>query len=163
MQIKNAEHLFERQLSLINNVEEQLSKALPRWAEATDRKALTKALNRHAEETQGQMERLERAAEKIEGIRLKRIKDHAFAALVDDTDEIIESTEEGAVRDAALIGAVRKIEHYEIAAYGTLRVLAKQLGYSKVRDILKETLDEEKAADDKLNELLKKKIKPVAD
>ncbi len=162
MQIKSAEHLFERQMSLINNVEEQLSKALPRWAEATARKALTKALNRHAQETQGQLERLERAAEKIEGIRLKQIKDSAFAALVKDTDDIIESTEEGAVRDAAIIGAVRKIEHYEIAAYGTLRALAKQLGYSKVRDILKETLAEEKAADEELNELLKKKINAVA-
>ncbi|WP_022869839.1 YciE/YciF ferroxidase family protein [Yaniella halotolerans] len=163
MHIKNAEHLFERQLSLINSVEEQLSKALPRWAEAVDRKALAKALNRHAEETQGQLERLERAAEKIDDLRIKRIKDNAFAALVEDTDDIIESTEEGPIRDAALIGAVRKIEHYEIAAYGTLRVLAKQLGYSKVRDLLKETLVEEKATDEKLTELLKKKIKPVAD
>lgn len=162
MQIKSAEHLFERQMSLINNVEEQLSKALPRWAEATDRKALTKVLNRHAQETQGQLERLERANEKIEGIRLKQIKDSAFAALVKDTDDIIESTEEGTVRDAAIIGAVRKVEHYEIAAYGTLRALAKQLGYSKVRDILKETLAEEKAADEKLYELLKKKINAVA-
>lgn len=163
MHIKNAEHLFERQLSLINSVEEQLSKALPRWAEAVDRKALAKALNRHAEETQGQLERLERAAEKIDDLRIKRIKDNAFAALVEDTDDIIESTEEGPIRDAALIGALRKIEHYEIAAYGTLRALAKRLGYSKVRDLLKETLDEEKAADEKLHELLKKKINPAAD
>src|SRR5699024_5937061 len=163
MQVTNAEHLIERHHSQLKNEEHQLNKALPLWDEATERQAVTKALNRHAEETQGHMERLERATEKIESIRLKRIKDSAFAALVDDTDDIIASTEEGAVRDAALIGAVRKIEHYEIAAYGTLRVLAKQLGYSKVRDILKETLDEEQAADDKLHELLKKKINPAAD
>lgn len=163
MQITNAGHLFERQLSLLNSVEEQLSKALPRWAEAADRKALVKSLNRHAEKTQKQLERLERAAETLDDIRLKRIKDNALAALVDDTDDIVDSTEQGALGDVALIGAVRKIKHYEIATYGNVRALAKQLGYSKVRDILKESLDEEKAADEKLHELLKKKINPVED
>src|SRR5699024_7477323 len=84
-------------------------------------------------------------------------------ALVDDTDDSIASTEEGAVRDAALIDAVRKIKHSEIAAYGTLRILAKQLGYTKVRYRLKQSLDEEQADDDKLHELLQQKSKPGED
>lgn len=162
MQIKNAEQLFERQISLLSNVEEQLARALPRWVEAADRKALIKALNGQLEESQAQMQRLEKAVEKLENIRLKQVKDHIFSALIEDTDATVESTEQGTVRDAALIGAIRKIQHYEIVEYDNLRVLAKHLGFSNARDILKETAHEKQFADEKLKNLAKKKINPVA-
>lgn len=163
MLIKNAEHLFERQISLLNNAEEQLTKSLPEWIEATDRKAVSKAFKHKLEATQEHMERLEKAIETVEDIRLKRLKDHAFAALVDDADETIETTAPGSIRDAAMLSVLRKIERYEIVAYESLRSLAKQLGYSKLRDILKETLTEKRATDDKFKELLKKKVNPVKD
>lgn len=163
MQIKNAKHLFERLLSLTSNAELQMTKSLPRLAEAADHKALVKAFESHLEETQGQLDRLEKAAEKIEGTRLMQLKDDPMATLIQDSDAIVENTEKGPVRDFALIGAARKIEHYEIAAYGTLRSLAKQLGYSEVRDILKVTLEEEEAADEKLKKLANKKIELTAD
>lgn len=163
MQIKTLKELFERLVSFTANAEQQMAKALPRFAEAADRKSLRKAFETHLEETHEQLTRLEQAAENIEGIRLKQLKDTPMAALIEDTDAIIEHTVEGPIRDFALIGAARKIEHYEIAAYRALRSLAKELGYADLRDLLKETLEEEQAADEKLKKFSNKKIELVND
>ncbi|MGF2958544.1 ferritin-like domain-containing protein, partial [Escherichia coli] len=87
------------------------------------------------------------------GLKLKRIKCAAMEGLIEEANEVIESTDKNEVRDAALIAAAQKVEHYEIASYGTLVTLAEQLGYKKAAKLLKETLEEEKATDVKLTDL----------
>ncbi|OUL16239.1 hypothetical protein B0X78_04765 [bacterium AM6] len=154
MAIKTAEDLFIHELSDIYSAEKQLTKALPRLARAAENPALAAAFETHLEETQGQVERIDQVVEVL-GIRLKRIKCAAMEGLVEEGKEVIESIEKGPVRDAALIGGAQKVEHYEIASYGTIAVLAKQLGYKDAVPLLLETLEEEKATDEKLTLLAK--------
>ncbi len=96
-----------------------------------------------------QVERIDQVVELL-GIRLKRIKCAAMEGLFEEGKEVIDSVEEGPLRDAALIGGAQKVEHYEIAAYGTLCALARQLGYRDALPLLEATLEEEKATDRKL-------------
>ncbi|MGY1408948.1 MULTISPECIES: YciE/YciF ferroxidase family protein [unclassified Luteimonas] len=152
MAIKTIEELFIHDLSDTYSAEKQMSKALPRLAKAADAAELTAAFELHLEETQGQIERIDKVVELL-GIKLKRIKCAAMEGLVEESKEIIEEIEAGPLRDAALIGGAQKVEHYEIAAYGTLCALAKQLGYRDALPLLKQTLEEEKATDDKLTML----------
>ena len=100
----------------------------------------------------GQVERIDKIVEAT-GLRLKRIKCAAMEGLVEEGRDVIEDVEKGPVLDAALIAAAQKVEHYEIASYGTLCTFAKQLGQNDALALLKETLAEEKAADEKLNML----------
>ena len=152
MSVKSIEELFVHELSDIYSAEKQPTKALPRLARAADHPALADGFRTHLEETQGQIERIDRIVELLD-IRLKRIKCAAMEGLVEEGKEVIDSIEQGALRDAALIGGAQKVEHYEIAAYGTLAALAKQLGYKDALPLLLETLEEEKATDAKLTRL----------
>ena len=154
MAIKTLEDLFIHELSDIYSAEKQLTKALPRLARASSDPKLSTAFETHLEETQGQVERIDQVTELL-GIRLKRIKCVAMEGLVEEGKEVIDSIEEGPVRDAALIGGAQKVEHYEIASYGTITALAKQLGYKDAIPLLLETLEEEKATDEKLTNLAK--------
>ncbi len=149
MAVKTLEELFVHELSDIHSAERQISKALPRLARAAENPQLSSAFEAHLEETNGQIERLDRVVELL-GLRLKRIKCAAMEGLVEEGKEVIDSIEKGPVRDAALVGGAQKVEHYEIAAYGTLCALAKELGYGDALTLLKETLEEEKATDEKL-------------
>lgn len=108
------------------------------------------AFTAHLEETQGQVERIDQIVE-AHGLKLKRMKCVAMEGLVEESKEVIEEIEKGPVRDAALIGGAQKAEHYEIASYGTLCELGKQLGYAQGVTLLKATLAEEKATDEKLS------------
>lgn len=152
--IKTAEDLFIHELSDIYSAEKQLTKALPRLARAAENPDLAMAFETHLEETQGQIERIDQVVEVL-GIRLKRIKCAAMEGLVEEGKEVIDSIDKGPVRDAALIGGAQKVEHYEIASYGTIAALAKQLGYKDALPLLLETLEEEKATDEKLTLLAK--------
>jgi len=152
MSVKNIQELFVHELSDIYSAEKQLTKALPKLARAAGNPALADGFTTHLEETQGQIERIDRIVEMLD-IRLKRIKCAAMEGLVEEGKEIIDTIEAGALRDAALIGGAQKVEHYEIAAYGTLAALAKQLGYKDALKLLLETLQEEKATDEKLTML----------
>jgi len=149
MAIKTAEDLFIHELSDIYSAEKQLTNALPRLARAADNPDLSAAFETHLEETQGQIERIDQVVELL-GIRLKRIKCAAMEGLVEEGKEAIDSIDKGPVRDAALIGGAQKVEHYEIASYGTIAALAMQLGYKDAVPLLLETLEEEKATDQKL-------------
>lgn len=162
MVIKNAKELFIHMLSDTNSAEKQMTKALPKMARAADDPKLAEAFKHHLEETQGQLERLEKVAESVPDIRIKRIKCHAMESLIEEGQELIEATEKGPVRDAGLIGAAQKVEHYEIATYGTLCSLADQLGYTEAKNLLAETLKEEKSTDDKLNTLAKENVNKKA-
>lgn len=152
MAIKTLEELFVHELSDAHSAERQMSKALPRLARAAENPQLAAAFETHLEETVGQIERLDQVVELL-GIRLKRIKCAAMEGLVEEGKEVIDSIDKGPLRDAALIGGAQKVEHYEIASYGTLCALAKQLGYTDALRLLKETLEEEKSTDEKLTML----------
>jgi ferritin-like metal-binding protein YciE len=152
MTIKTIEDLFIHELSDIYSAEKQLTKALPKLARAATAPELKEAFESHLEETNGQVERIDQVVELL-GIRLKRIKCAAMEGLVEEGKEVIDSVEAGPLRDAALIGGGNKVEHYEIASYGTIIALAKQLGYKDAVPLLVETLAEEKAADEKLTML----------
>lgn len=150
MTIKTLEDLFIHDLSDVYSAEKQITRALPKMARAATDEKLVAAFHAHLEETQGQIERLDQLVESTDGVRIKRMKCHALEGLVEEAQEIIDSVEAGPVRDAGLIGAAQKVEHYEIATYGTLRALAVKLGYKEAAKLLGETLEEEKATDEKL-------------
>jgi ferritin-like metal-binding protein YciE len=147
--VKTLEELFIHELSDIYSAEKQLTKALPKMARASTAPPLAEAFESHLEETQGQVDRIDQIVEAL-GIRLKRIKCAAMEGLVEEGKEVIDGVEEGPLRDTALIGGAQKVEHYEIASYGTLIALAKQLGYTEAVPLLEDTLKEEKGADEKL-------------
>lgn len=150
MTIKTLEDLFIHELSDVYSAEKQISKALPKMARAATGEKLVAAFQQHLEETRGQIERIDQLVESTDGVKIKRMKCHALEGLAEEAQEIIDSVEAGPVRDAGLIGAAQKVEHYEIATYGTLHALAQKLGYKAAAKLLAETLDEEKATDEKL-------------
>lgn len=149
---KTLQDLFIHELSYIYSAEKQLTRALPKMSRAASEAKLAEAFTSHLEETRGQVERIDKIVEAT-GLRLKRIKCAAMEGLVEEGRDVIEDVEKGPVLDAALIAAAQKVEHYEIASYGTLCTFAKQLGQNDALTLLKETLAEEKAADEKLNML----------
>ncbi len=119
-------------------------------ARAASDENLIAAFNQHLEETRAQIERLDELVEVTPEVKIKRMKCHALEGLVEEAQEIIDSVEKGEIRDQGLIGAAQKVEHYEIATYGTLHALALKLGYTKAAQLLEETLNEEKQTDEKL-------------
>lgn len=149
MAVKTLQDLFIHALSDVASAEKQITKGLPKMARAATDPKLVEAFKAHLEETRGQIERIDAVVESI-GMRLKRIKCAAMEGLIEEASEEIEEIEKGPVLDAALIGAAQKVEHYEIASYGTLIALAKQLGFTEAAKLLQATLDEEKATDSKL-------------
>ncbi|NEM03518.1 ferritin-like domain-containing protein [Escherichia coli] len=153
MQIKSVEDIFIHLLSDTYSAEKQLTKALSKLSRSAYSDKLTAAFQSHLDETHGQIERIDKVVDSEDGLKLKRIKCAAMEGLIEEANEVIESTEKNEVRDAALIAAAQKVEHYEIASYGTLITLAEQLGYKKAAKLLKETLEEEKATDVKLTDL----------
>lgn len=153
MQIKSVEDIFIHLLSDTYSAEKQLTKALSKLSRSAYSDKLTAAFQSHLDETHGQIERIDQVVDSEDGLKLKRIKCTAMEGLIEEANEVIESTDKNEVRDAALIAAAQKVEHYEIASYGTLVTLAEQLGYKKADKLLKETLEEEKATDVKLTDL----------
>ncbi|ALL93061.1 TPA: ferritin-like domain-containing protein [Escherichia coli] len=153
MQIKSVEDIFIHLLSDTYSAEKQLTKALSKLSRSAYSDKLTAAFQSHLDETHGQIERIDQVVDSEDSLKLKRIKCAAMEGLIEEANEVIESTDKNEVRDAALIAAAQKVEHYEIASYGTLVTLAEQLGYKKAAKLLKETLEEEKATDVKLTDL----------
>lgn len=152
MAVKTVEELFIHELSDIYSAEKQLTRALPKLARASTEPKLAQAFESHLEETNGQVERIDKIVDMLD-LRLKRIKCAAMEGLVEEGREVIESVEKGPLRDAALIAGAQKVEHYEIASYGTLAALAKELGYDDALPLIMDTLKEEKGADEKLTKL----------
>jgi ferritin-like metal-binding protein YciE len=131
------------------SAETQLVKALPRMAKAATHTDLKAGFTAHLEETRGQVERLERVAELL-GCKTKGKTCQAMKGLVEEGQEVIAETGDPTAKDALLISAAQKVEHYEIAGYGSARTFAAVLGEDEVAALLQETLDEEKATDEKL-------------
>ncbi|MBK0368359.1 ferritin-like domain-containing protein [Flavobacterium agrisoli] len=141
--------MFEDELKDIYWAEKKLTKALPKMAKNASSEKLIEALNSHLSETEEHVLRLEQIFE-ILGKKAKGKKCDAMAGLVEEGSGILEETEIGVVRDAGIIAACQKIEHYEIATYGTMRQFAETLGMKEVVTILEQTLEEEKTADKNL-------------
>ncbi len=156
MKVKTLLDLFIHDLSDVYSAEKQITRALPKMIRAASEPKLKEAFQHHLEETQGQIERLDQLVEAHEEVRIVRMKCHALEGLVEEAQELIEATEPGPVRDAGLIGAAQKVEHYEIATYGTLIALAIKLQFGEASSLLKETLDEEKDTDQKLTSIAEK-------
>jgi len=144
--------LFEIELKDIYWAEHAMSKALPKMAKKSSSPELEDVLQSHLEETQGHVEKLEHIFDLI-GKKAVGKKCMAMAGLLEEAEGLIEETKEGAQRDAAIISAAQKVEHYEIATYGTLSSFALTLGLMEAVHLLEEILDEEKNADVRLTEV----------
>ena len=144
--------LYLDELKDIYSAEKQLTKALPKMAKAAASEELRNGFTEHLEQTRGHVERLEQIFEAL-GERAGGKKCLGMEGLVAEGSEMMEGDFEGDVKDAALISAAQRVEHYEIAAYGTLCAFADLLGESQHASLLRETLEEEKQTDEKLSEL----------
>jgi ferritin-like metal-binding protein YciE len=144
--------LFVDELKDIYWAEKTLTKAIPKMIKNATSEELVDALSSHLEETQGHVTRLEEVFEAI-GEKAVAKKCEAMDGLTKEAEEIMQDTEKGVVRDAGIIAAGQKVEHYEIATYGTLISFAKTLGEDEAVTLLQSTLEEEKAADEKLSEI----------
>ena len=144
--------LYLDELKDLYNAENQLIKALPKLAKASTSDELREGFEEHLQQTKGHVERLEQIFEAMDESP-KGKKCAGMEGLVKEGSEVMDEDFEGAVMDAALIGAAQRVEHYEIAAYGTVIAFANQLGESEHASLLKETLEEEKETDEKLTSL----------
>ncbi len=152
MAIRTAQDLFLNELRDIYHAEKQILRALPKMARRASHPELRQALERHVEETRGQLERIEQVFEMLEvGKRAKRCE--AMEGLLEEARGHMEEIEDKRLLDPAMIICQQKVEHYEIAGYGSLVALADQLGRNEAAQLLARTLEEEKATDQKLTEL----------
>ena len=144
--------LFIDELADILNAEQQLIKALPKMAEAAQATELREAFQSHLEETRQHAARLEQVFKSLdESVKSKTCK--AMKGLLEEGAELMEELEDSSALDAGLIAAAQKVEHYEIASYGTVCAWAEQMGHDEALELLEKTLDEEKTADEKLTEI----------
>ena len=152
MAVKSLQDLFVEELRDIYHAEKQLTRALPKMAKAASSDKLKQAFEQHLEETKGQVERLEQIFESLD-LRTRGKPCEAMQGLVEEGKEVMEEVKEPEILDAALIVAAQKVEHYEIASYGSLRTLADALGHKDAAKLLDQTLAEEKKTDEILNKL----------
>lgn len=150
--ITSPRDLLVEELKDLYSAENQLVKALPKMAKAATSEELQQAFETHLQETEVHVQRLERIGKKL-GETMKGKKCKAMQGLVDEGKEVMEEDAEAVLLDLALIGAAQKVEHYEIAGYGTARTLAQISGEDDVAKLLQETLDEEGETDKKLTEI----------
>jgi ferritin-like metal-binding protein YciE len=156
MAATSLQELFVEELRDMYDGEKRLLRALPKMARAATSDELQTAFDTHAKETAKQVSRLEQVFRTI-GEKARGKKCDGIMGIVEEGNHAIE-TLDGAVLDAALIAGAQKVEHYEIATYGTLAYFAELLGQGKAKDLLGETLDEEKATDEKLSGLAKSDV-----
>lgn len=154
--------LFEDELKDIYWAEKALTKAIPKMAKNAANISLKMGLMDHLAETQGQAVRLEQVFSML-GKKAQAKKCEAMAGILKEGDEILKGTQAGPVRDAGIIAACQKVEHYEIATYGTLETWANVLGEKAVAALLGATLQEEKKADQKLTEVAEKAVNIAAE
>jgi ferritin-like metal-binding protein YciE len=161
MKLESLENLFLHELKDLLSAEKQLVKALPKMAKGAASDALRNAIEEHLEQTKNHVERLEKVFSMLDkAARAEHCK--AMEGLIEEGAELLEEDGDSAVKDAALIAAAQRVEHYEISGYGTARTLADLIGLNKAVDLLQQTLDEEKETDAKLTELAMAEVNPQA-
>jgi ferritin-like metal-binding protein YciE len=162
MKLQTLENLFVHELKDLLSAEKQLVKALPKLAKGASNDALRSAFEEHLEQTKTHVERLEKIFSLIEKpARAEHCK--GMEGLIEEGSSLLKEEGSPNVKDAGLIGAAQRVEHYEIAAYGTARTLAELLGKQQAVDLLQQTLDEEKETDEKLTQLAESEINVEAE
>ncbi|MGA9883741.1 MAG: ferritin-like domain-containing protein [Candidatus Acidiferrales bacterium] len=144
--------LYVDELRDLYDAEHRLIKALPKMAKAADSEQLRSGFEHHLEQTKGHAERLEQIFESM-GEQAKAKKCKGIEGIVSEGSELLDEDFKGAVKDAAIIASAQRVEHYEIAAYGSVRSFAEQLGETKAASLLQQTLNEEKETDAKLTQM----------
>jgi len=161
MALDSFDELLVEQLEDLYDAERSLVTALPKMAAAAHNPALKSAFQEHLRQTEGQVNRLEQVFQSL-GKSAKAKTCQAMKGLITEGEEVISSSGDPNVKDAALIAAAQRVEHYEIAGYGTVRTFAQRLGHRDAARLLQETLDEEGATDKKLTALAEQSINPKA-
>lgn len=161
MKFENLEKLFMHELKDLYSAENQILDALPRMIDRSGDEELRSALEEHLNQTQNQVDRLNTIFQDLEhepeGQECKGMK-----GLIEEGEEILEEDADEEVRDAGIIAAAQRVEHYEISGYGTAATYAEMLDQGRSLELLRETLGEEKAADQKLNQIAKRTVNPKA-
>jgi ferritin-like metal-binding protein YciE len=161
MKMVSLHDLFIDQLRDLYDAEYRLIKALPKMAKVASSSELRQGFEEHLEQTRHQAHRLEQIFDKL-GVRASRKKCYAMVGLIEEGQEMMDENAESEVLDAGLIAAAQKVEHYEIASYGTVCTWAQQLGQHDALRLLKQTLQEEKATDEKLTRIAETGINQAA-
>ncbi len=159
--VENLEQLYWEEICQTYDFENRIVEALSTMAESASRSEVKQAFEHHRDETQEQINRIEKVF-RAHDRDPERASDEGIKGLVDEGTQIMNSTEEGPVRDAALIAAAQAVEHYEIARYGTLRTYAEQLNFDEDANYFESTLEEEKNTDKKLTDLAESSVNPQA-
>lgn len=153
--------LMIEQLKDAYSAEKQGLRAMPRLAKKVTHPALKEALQMHQEQSEKQIERLEQCLEDM-GAKAGRKTCEGMRGLIEEAQQEVEDYDKGELLDVVIIGAQQRMEHYEIAAYGTMVALARACGMQKVQQLLEQTLEEEKQADVKLSEVAEQQVNPAA-
>jgi ferritin-like metal-binding protein YciE len=161
MKLDTLKTLYIDELRDLYNAESQLLKALPKMAKASSSEELKDAFEKHLEQTKSHVERLEEVFEEI-GEKPKGKTCRAMKGLIEEGSEILQEDGEESVIDAGIIVAAQKVEHYEIASYGSVRTFAQLLGKDRSAELLQTTLDEESEANELLNTLAEDIVNPEA-
>lgn len=161
MKIRELDELYVEALKDLYSAENQIIEALPKLEKAVEAEELKEAVRKHLDQTKGQVERLKTIFDDL-GENPKGHHCEAMEGLLAEGDELAKDVVAGPVRDAALIGNSQKVEHYEIAGYGTARTFAQLLGHDKHIDLLQATLDEEFDTDEKLTSIAEKIVNEKA-
>jgi ferritin-like metal-binding protein YciE len=152
VKVNSLQELYVDELKDLYDAENQIIKALPKMIDAASSEELQNALTEHLEVTREQAKRIEQIFQNM-GEKLKAEKCKGMEGVIREGAEILSEDMDENVKDAAIISAAQRVEHYEMAGYGTVRTWANLLGESEAEELLQQTLDEEKEADEKLNEL----------
>ena len=161
MKVDSLKKLYIHSLKDLYNAENQILKALPKMEKAAHSKDLKQGFREHLQQTRAQVDRLDRIFDGL-GMSPNGVKCQAIEGLIEEGEEAIKEIDEPEVRDAGLIAAAQKVEHYEIASYGTARAYARMLGDEKAVELLTDSLEEESATDDRLTELAMSGINQAA-
>jgi ferritin-like metal-binding protein YciE len=161
MKLETIKDLYVEELKDLYDAENQIINALPKMEQAASNPQLKSAFQQHLQQTRGQVDRLDRIFQQLgENPRGKKCK--GLAGIVAEGEELLKEQADPDVRDAGLIAAAQKVEHYEIAGYGTVRTYAQQLGQQDAATLLQQTLDEEGETDKKLTRLAEQNINKKA-
>jgi len=161
MAFDSLQDLLVHQIKDIYNAEQQIVKALPKMVKAADNPTLAQALQTHLRETETQVSRLEQVFDRL-GMPARGTKCKGMEGLLEEGKEVLEEDGAPAVKDAGIIGAAQKVEHYEISAYGTAKSMAELLGLSQVVELLDANLQEEVAADELLTHIAEGQVNEMA-
>ena len=161
MKIKSLQELLLEELKDLYDAEHRILKALPKMAQAATNAQLKQGFEFHRTQTEQHVARLEKAFEHLDASAKKKTCE-AIKGIIEEGEDLMGTKMEPEVADAALIGAAQKVEHYEIASYGTVRSWAQQLGQTEVASLLEQTLEEEKQTDQKLTQLAESMVNQEA-